>query len=675
MIFLTIFLSLISSSLLYNKFYFIALIFIIFALVILSFKRLKKLFIIFLLTFVISFLFIYLKESLNLLNTSYFIVLERKESYLICFNGFKSFYLDIDENLLFDNFDIIKINDSKFVNLDFQTLESGFDFKSYLFSKSVDQEISFSKIEEVFDFPLSFYFLKVNFLNKFSDPIYRNFISGFLFSSLDYSLKETHLLKELQLITLFSLTGIYLNFVLYGLKKIFEFKFNEKESYILAFITFSPFLLINISRFTTIKVIIFFIFNFINKCYLNKKYSRIEVISIVGSFFILISSRIIYQAGFYMSFLIYFFLHLTASKFCELKYFEKKIAIQLLLGFVILPFNISFNNSLNLLSFLFIMLFLPFSKILFIISILTFLFLPSFIIEGIFGIIYRIIYAFDSLKISIFLPPLNEFLIIIYYLLLIFFFYFYEINYKKRYILVGSILTLLLLTYSLPIDNFLSYQVSFINVGQGDSTLIRYKNKNYLIDTGGLTYTDLANNNLIPFFKKNRIYELEAVFITHHDFDHYGALESLKENFKINNIYDYNNFNQFKTKESSLDISNLNNFIDLWSDENNRSLVLYLNIKENAFLFMGDASKDIEKRIIEEYQNLDVDYLKVSHHGSKTASSLEFLKEIKPVEAIISCGKNNWYNHPNEEVISNLNKLNIKIRRTDLEGTITYKFY
>ena len=203
--------------------------------------------------------------------------------------------------------------------------------------------------------------------------------------------------------------------------------------------------------------------------------------------------------------------------------------------------------------------------------------------------------------------------------------------------------------------------------------MIRDKNKTYLIDTGGLTYTDLATNNLIPFFKKNRIYSIDAVILTHYDFDHYGALESLKGNFNIKNVYDYNNFDDFKTKYD-LSIENLNDYVDAWVDENNRSLVLYLNLGEKYFLFTGDASKDVEKRIIEEYKTLNVDCLKISHHGSSSATSLDFLKATNPSEAIISVGKNNFYGHPNKEVLENLEKCNIRVRRTDLEGTITYKF-
>lgn len=88
---------------------------------------------------------------------------------------------------------------------------------------------------------------------------------------------------------------------------------------------------------------------------------------------------------------------------------------------------------------------------------------------------------------------------------------------------------------------------------------------------------------------------------------------------------------------------------------------------------MGDATENVEKKMLNHYKNLHHDYLKIGHHGSNTSSSLSFLKAVSPKVAIISCGKNNRYGHPSKEVISRLNKLDIEIKRTDVDGTI--KFY
>ena len=87
---------------------------------------------------------------------------------------------------------------------------------------------------------------------------------------------------------------------------------------------------------------------------------------------------------------------------------------------------------------------------------------------------------------------------------------------------------------------------------------------------------------------------------------------------------------------------------------------------------MGDASKVVEEDIINNFPLLNCDYLKIGHHGSNTSTSENFLKSLTPQEAIISCGLNNSYNHPHPDVINLLNKYDITIRRTDLEGTICY---
>ena len=93
---------------------------------------------------------------------------------------------------------------------------------------------------------------------------------------------------------------------------------------------------------------------------------------------------------------------------------------------------------------------------------------------------------------------------------------------------------------------------------------------------------------------------------------------------------------------------------------------------DKVFLFTGDAPVEVEKKILEDNPNLTCDVLKVGHHGSNTSTSEEWLDALKPKEAVISVGYQNKYGHPNKEVVERLEKRNILIRRTDLEGTVTY---
>ena len=105
-------------------------------------------------------------------------------------------------------------------------------------------------------------------------------------------------------------------------------------------------------------------------------------------------------------------------------------------------------------------------------------------------------------------------------------------------------------------------------------------------------------------------------------------------------------------------------------DENDSSLVFLGLIKNKKILLMGDASEKSEKEIMKDYDIGQVDVLKAGHHGSKTSSSEEFIKEIKPKLVLISAGKDNKFNHPNKETLDTLEKYKIKYLITFKEGSI-----
>ena len=108
-----------------------------------------------------------------------------------------------------------------------------------------------------------------------------------------------------------------------------------------------------------------------------------------------------------------------------------------------------------------------------------------------------------------------------------------------------------------------------------------------------------------------------------------------------------------------------------YDNENDTSNVIYTELNGYKFMFMGDASINTEKEIMNKYNLQDIDVLKVGHHGSKTSSGKEFINEINPKYSIISVGKNNRYGHPNKEVLNNLD--DSKIYRTDRDGSIMFK--
>lgn len=110
---------------------------------------------------------------------------------------------------------------------------------------------------------------------------------------------------------------------------------------------------------------------------------------------------------------------------------------------------------------------------------------------------------------------------------------------------------------------------------------------------------------------------------------------------------------------------------ELYDNENDNSNIIYTELNNHKFLFMGDAGVEVEKDLIEKYNLQDIDVLKIGHHGSRTNSSKEFIDEINPKYSIISVGKSNRYGHPNNEVLENLKNSNIY--RTDQNGSVMFK--
>jgi competence protein ComEC len=285
---------------------------------------------------------------------------------------------------------------------------------------------------------------------------------------------------------------------------------------------------------------------------------------------------------------------------------------------------------------------------------------------------------------KIVIPKMNIIVIIIYYLLL----YIFIKTYNKKYLLI-MLLILCVYKYSYLIDN--NYYVYYLDVSQGDSSIIRYKDKVYMIDTGGKVNSNyLYTDNTIKMLKSFGYSSADYLILTHGDYDHIGEAINLVNNYKVENvIFNCGSYNDLEKelikvldkkkikyysciKELNIDKNKLY-FLQTkeYDNENDNSNVIYTELDGYKFMLMGDAGVTTEKEIINKYNLSDIDVLKVGHHGSKTSSSEEFINEIKPKYSIISVGKNNRYGHPNKGVLENLR--DSKIYRTDQDGSILFK--
>jgi len=234
------------------------------------------------------------------------------------------------------------------------------------------------------------------------------------------------------------------------------------------------------------------------------------------------------------------------------------------------------------------------------------------------------------------------------------------------------------------------FTIYFIDVGQADCALILSGGFAMLIDGGNVADSDLV----YAFLKERGVSHLDYIICTHAHEDHVGGLTAAFSAASVSAVYSpvdtYSStaFENFKAAAEAhslplvrpypgdtfylgeAEVIVLGPVFD-YESTNNTSIVVKIIYGETSFLFTGDIEREAELDLIESGAELSADVLKVAHHGSATSSSYLFLYEVSPSYGIISCGVNNSYGHPHDDVLSRYRDADVLLYRTDMQGTIT----
>lgn len=231
--------------------------------------------------------------------------------------------------------------------------------------------------------------------------------------------------------------------------------------------------------------------------------------------------------------------------------------------------------------------------------------------------------------------------------------------------------------------------VYFLDVGQGDSILVKSGDEYMLVDAG----EEDKGRDVVEYLYDIGVDKIKYVVATHPHSDHIGGMDDVINSFKVENIImpdapastrcfsnmlnavEDNNINVIKGEAGcSFELGDIKCSIaapiKIGDDANNNSVVMKLVYNNDSVLLTGDCSKEEEGTIIESGTDILANVLKAGHHGSSTSSTKEFLKRVNPQYAVISCGENNDYGHPHRETVESFNKYGIETYRTDKNGVI-----
>lgn len=574
-----------------------------------------------------------------------------KYCYVECDFGIVKLYHDED----FSYGDIIQVEVENY-DLNETSNDNAFNEKTYLYSLKIFYKASLTSLISQTSHYNLYTFIESRFSsNQDVNDYQRLFLLGQRSSTID---EDYTSLSQLSLVHLFALSGMHVHILFSLLTQIFGFIFQKRLSKILSYLLLALYIFsipMNISLYRAFFVM--FLYDL-----LKEWFNQLDILCFLIILSLYYNPYIIFNITFIFSYFIYFIVLLTQNhKHSSLLIYLSSIPIVLYMNFQIPLITVIVSSFLT-----------PFIEIFYILCFASlFLSICDWMLQYCVIMFQNILTFLSDMNQFLILAKPNLSFIVIFYV--IFFYIIYLQGLRKPIHRQVCLLLSLILSFSIYSQYKIYGEITMIDVGQGDCTLIRLpmNRGNILVDTGGNVNYDLATNVIIPYLKSIGIQKLDYVYISHSDYDHCGALESLQENITIEHIIDtYEAYREIGCMKVTMIQSD-----QVYSDVNDSSLVMYVELPALNVLFTGDISSTVEADIADQLELLDPTLIKISHHGSATATSTTLLSVIHPSIAMIGVGKNNLYGHPSDEVIDRLERKGITILRTDEDGMFHIRFY
>ncbi|WP_425381042.1 ComEC/Rec2 family competence protein [Spiroplasma endosymbiont of Polydrusus pterygomalis] len=606
-------------------------------------------------------------------------VVETHPNYLIVQAGWEKYYLlshyyinniQFTINAQLDDILILKgkTEDLQSINNFYE-----FDFKLFLNANNVNKQIvvKSGKVKIIAGKTLRNIFF--NYVNTFP-IIIKNWTKLLLFAQQTQENKDIFTtFNNFGITPILVISGLHINFFFMLFKKsLFFIKYELIKLLICFFILFFYLYLLNWS-ISVMRALMFIFFSSILK-FSKKTIHPISILSFSAYCYLCWRPLQFYLLGFQLSFGITFLILFIINKFKNSNSWIRLLLINIVLFLFTLPMQWQINHGFSLLTIPYLLFFTPiiifYDIILFLNSII------HIVVVLMLKFLISLIKIINISNVWISTFQIEIWVLQLYFLILIFIYNCWKyFNWKTLTVIMLNFILLSTLWTANIIKPY--YELTMINVGNAMSILVTspYNNAAILIDAGT---EDLKPNNptIYNYLSAKGIYNLKAVFLTHHDLDHVSNLPFLKKHFKIDKVFENTNQISQYIIDGFNPIHNLVYGFNLqYASENNKSLVLLLQIYNYKILFTGDIEAQTENLLLDAHLLEKINILQVPHHGSKTSSTIGFLKTLSPEVALISGYYQKRKQFPNIETLNNLKKINAQVYYSGKNKTVIIRIY